>query len=65
MIDFQCFDCDYHDHGHVYGDSEGWENLKVVRDGQLIINETPFEPEDEELPWEKEKYQSDGNNIQN
>ena len=40
MIDFQCYDCDYSDKGHVYGDGEDWTELKVVRDGEIIIHNT-------------------------
>ena len=38
MIDFQCYDCDHSDKGHVYGDGENWEEIKVVKDNKIIIH---------------------------
>jgi hypothetical protein len=39
MIDFECFKCGWKDHGHVYGDAEGWENLIIKRDGVEVFNQ--------------------------
>lgn len=39
MIEFHCYDCGWQDNGHVYGESWKEPELKVVRDGHLIINE--------------------------
>lgn len=41
MIDFQCYDCDWHDHGHVHGDADDWTELKVVRNGKVVIHDKP------------------------
>jgi len=38
MIDFECYDCGYKDHGHVYSDGEDWVELKIVKNGQIIFH---------------------------
>lgn len=38
MIEFDCLDCGYKDHGHVYGDAEGWVEYKQVRNGKVILH---------------------------
>ena len=44
MIEFDCFDCGWKDHGHVYADAEKWEeNLILVRNGVEIFKQRKCE----------------------
>lgn len=40
MIETQCFDCGFVDKGHVYADSDDWDDrLIVIRNGKTEIDE--------------------------
>lgn len=30
MVDFECFDCGWKDHGHVYADIEDWKENHII-----------------------------------
>jgi len=36
MIEFDCNDCEFSDHGHVYGDNEDWVEFKLVQNGEIV-----------------------------
>lgn len=40
MVEFECFVCNWKDHGHVYADSDDYEkNLIIVREGKEVFNQ--------------------------
>ena len=40
MVDFECFDCGWKDHGHVYADADNYDvNLIIVKKGVEVFRQ--------------------------